>query len=109
MSAYRLSFRQEAIDFQQHHRQWGHVGALQPLSTKVTTWFLTAFTVLLATFLFIGQYSRKETAIGYLTPTRGTAKIFAPQRGTIRDVHVKEGEVVQEGQALLTIETNQIA
>ena len=109
MTAHRLLFRQEAIDFQKHHRQWGNVGALQPLSTKVTTWFLTGVTALLAVFLFFAQYSRKETAVGYLTPTRGTAKIFAPQRGTIKDVHVKEGESVHEGQALLTIETNQIA
>jgi membrane fusion protein len=79
------------------------------LSSKLTTWFLTGITALLAAFLFIGEYSRKETAVGYLTPTRGTAKIFVPQRGTIRDVHVKEGELVEEGQALLTIETNQIA
>src|SRR5919197_5503781 len=106
MTAHRLLFRQEAIDFQQHYRQWGNVGALQPLSIKVTTWFLTAITALIAVFLFLAQYSRKETAVGYLTPTRGTAKIFAPQRGTIKDVHVKEGELVQEGQVLLTIETN---
>lgn len=109
MTAHRALFRQEAVDFQQRHRQWGNVGALQPLSSKVTTWFLTAITALLMAFLFIGEYSRKETAVGYLTPTRGTAKIFVPQRGTIRDVHVKDGELVQEGQALLTIETNQIA
>jgi membrane fusion protein len=109
MTAHRALFRQEAIDFQQHHRQWGNVGALQPLSSKVTTWFLTGITALLAAFLCVGEYSRKETAVGYLTPTRGTAKIFVPQRGTIRDVHVKEGELVQEGDALLTIETNQIA
>src|SRR5215218_3517215 len=73
MTAHRLLFRQEAIDFQRHHRQWGNVGALQPLSTKVTTWFLTGITALLAVFLFFAQYSRKETAVGYLTPTRGTA------------------------------------
>jgi membrane fusion protein len=109
MTAHRLLFRQEAIDFQQHHRQWGNVSALQPLSSKLTTWFLTAVTALVAVFLFVGEYSRKETAVGYLTPTRGTAKIFVPQRGTIRDVHVKEGEMVEEGQALLTVETNQIA
>jgi membrane fusion protein len=109
MTARPALFRQEALDFQQRHRQWGNVGALQPLSSKVTTWFLTGVTVLSVAFLCIGEYSRKETAVGYLTPTRGTAKIFVPQRGTIRDVHVKEGDLVQEGQALLTIETNQIA
>src|SRR4029078_6797918 len=54
-------------------------------------------------------YVRKETAIGYLTPTTGTAKVFAARSGTIRQVHVKEGDSVEEGQALLTIDTDQIA
>jgi membrane fusion protein len=53
--------------------------------------------------------AHKETALGYLTPTKGTAKIFAPRRGTIREVHVEEGERVREGQQLLTVETDQIA
>ena len=57
----------------------------------------------------LAQYSRKETAIGYLTPTTGTAKIFAPQAGTIKQVFVEEGEPVKEGQPLLAVETNQIA
>jgi membrane fusion protein len=59
-------------------------------------------------FISIAQYSRKETAFGYLTPTKGTAKIFAPQRGTIKHVHVEDAQVVNEGDPLLTIETNQI-
>jgi membrane fusion protein len=46
---------------------------------------------------------------GYLTPTSGTAKIFAPQHGTIKQIHVREGEQVEANQPLLTIETNQIA
>ena len=60
-------------------------------------------------FTFIAQYARKETAVGVpLTPTTGTAKIFAPQRGTIKAVHVEQGTTVREGQPLLTIETDQI-
>jgi membrane fusion protein len=102
-------FRQEAIDFQQHHRQWGDVAALQPLSTKVTAWFLTGVVAALIAFLLIAQYARKETALGYLTPTKGTAKIFVPRRGAIRGVHVEEGDLVVEGQPLLTVETDQIA
>jgi membrane fusion protein len=85
------------------------VASLQPLSTKVFTWFLTGATALIIGFLFIGQYSRKESAIGYLTPTTGTAKVFVPKQGTIREVHVQEGDVVHEVQQLLTVETNQIA
>src|SRR4051794_24738430 len=109
MASQRLLFRQEAIDFQQHHRQWGDVAALQPLSTKIVAWFLAVSATVILLFLFIAQYSRKETAVGYLTPTTGTAKIFVPQRGTIKAVHVEQGNVVREGQPLLTIETDQIA
>src|SRR5258707_13522566 len=60
-------------------------------------------------FLVFGQYARKETAIGYLTPTRGTAKLFVPKAGIIREVHVREGELVSVGKPVLTIETDQIA
>src|SRR5688500_9934686 len=70
-------FRKEAIDFQRHHRQWGDVASLQPLSFKITIWFLAAVVAVLIGFLFLAQYARKETAVGYLTPTKGTAKIFA--------------------------------
>lgn len=102
-------FRQEAVDFQRHNREWGRVAELQPLSIKIITWFITAATALVIIFLFLGQYSRKETVVGYLTPTSGTSKIFVPQRGTIRELQVREGQEVHEGQTLLTIDTDQIA
>ena len=102
-------FRQEAVDFQRHNGEWGQVGLLQPLSIKVMTWFITVAITLIMSFLFLGQYSRKETVMGYLTPTSGTSKVFVPQLGTIRTIHVKEGQQVREGETLLTIDTNQIA
>jgi membrane fusion protein len=104
----RPLFRNEAIQFQQHNRQWGDVASLQPLSTKVVAWFLATSAAVIILFLFVAQYSRKEVAVGYLTPTTGTAKIFAPQRGTIKAVHVEQGSTVREGQPLLTIDTDQI-
>jgi membrane fusion protein len=102
-------FRQEALEFQRHRQQWGDVASLQPFSSKIATWFLALVTAGLIGFLFIAQYARKETAVGFLTPTRGTAKVFVPRRGAIREVHVDEGDTVVEGQPLLTIETDQIA
>ena len=102
-------FRQEAIEFQQHRRQWGDVASLQPISSKITTWLLIAAMAALIVFALFAQYARKETATGYLVPTKGTAKIFVPRRGTVREVHVSDGDAVAEGQALLTIETDQIA
>jgi membrane fusion protein len=105
----RSLFRQEAMDFQQHHLQWGDVSALQPVSTKMLSWFLVGITTGMIAFISIAQYARKETVIGYLTPTKGTAKIFAERRGVIREVHVREGETVPAGKSLLTIKTDQIA
>jgi membrane fusion protein len=105
----QLLFRQEAIDFQQYNRHWGQVALLQPLSTKIITWFIVAAVTIIVTLLFLAQYSRKETVIGYLMPTAGTAKIFASQQGTIREIFVKEGQEVEERQPLLAIDTSQIA
>ena len=72
-------------------------------------WFIALIAAVIVGFSMLAEYSRKETAIGYLTPTTGTAKIFAPQAGTIKQVFVEEGEPVKEGQPLLAVETNQIA
>jgi membrane fusion protein len=104
-----LLFRQEVIDFQQHNRQWGQVALLQPLSTKIIICFIAAAVSLFVAFLFFGQYARKETVIGYLTPAAGTAKIFAPRQGTFKEIYVKEGQQVEKDQPLLAVETSQIA
>jgi len=109
MASARALFRQEAIEFQQDHRQWGTVASLQPFSSKVFSWFLVATAASILAFLFVGQYSRKEKAIGYLHPTTGTAKIFASQRGNIKQVYVTEGDEVREGQPLLSVEVSQIS
>jgi membrane fusion protein len=102
-------FRREAIEFEQLNRQWGQVARLQPLSTKVMSWFIATAVALVVAFLFLGQYARKETVNGYLTPASGTAKIFVPQQGTIKEIYVNEGQEVRKGQPLLTVETSQIA
>jgi membrane fusion protein len=109
MRARYALFRQEAIEFQRHHRQWGEVALLQPPSTKIMAWFIVAAVGLVVAFLFVGQYARKETVVGYLTPLSGTSKVFVPQQGTIKEIYVKEGQEVKRGQPLLAVETSQIA
>jgi len=101
-------FRQEAIDFLRQRHSWGEVVSLQPLSSTILSWVLAGIVVLIFCFLSIAQYARKETVIGYLTPTLGTAKIFVPQQGFVEQVKVKEGQEVQQGDPLLTIVTSQI-
>ena len=59
-------------------------------------------------FICIAGYNRKETVVGYLAPAMGTAEIFVPQQGTVTAVEVAEGQTVNEGDVLLTIDTSQI-
>ncbi len=105
----RPLFRQEVIEFQQNNRQWGRVVPLQPLSTRLMVWCIAAAVLAVVAFLFFAQYARKETASGYLMPVAGTAKVFAPQPGTISAVYVDQGDSVEKGQPLLTVLTSQIA
>src|SRR3979411_3021279 len=108
MAAQPSLFRQEAIDFLHQRRSWGEVVSLQPISSTILSWTLAGLVVLILCFLSIAQYARKETVIGYLTPTFGTAKIFVPQQGFIKELQVKEGQEVAEGDPLLTVVTSQI-
>ena len=102
-------FRQEAIDFLHQRRSWGEVVSLQPISSTILSWCLAGLVAFIFCFLSIAQYARKETVTGYLTPTFGTAKIFVPQQGFIKALHVKEGQEVAEGDPLLTVVTSQIS
>jgi membrane fusion protein len=108
MAARPALFRQEAIDFLHQRHSWGEVVSLQPVSGTILSWSLAGIVVLILCFLSIAQYARKETVTGYLTPTFGTAKIFVPQQGIIKEVQVNEGQDVTEGEPLLTIITSQI-
>lgn len=101
-------FRQEAIDFLRQRNSWGEVVSLQPLSSTILSWTFAGLIVVILCFLSIAQYARKETVSGYLTPTSGTAKIFVPQQGFIKELKVKEGQDVVEGEPLLTVVTAQI-
>src|SRR2546423_2170835 len=109
MAAQPSLFRQEAIDFLHQRRSWGEVVSLQPISSTILSWALGVLVTIVLCFLTIAQYARKETVIGYLTPTFGTAKIFVPQQGFIKELQVKEGQEVAEGDPLLTIVTSQIS
>jgi membrane fusion protein len=102
-------FRPEAIDFLQQRHGWGEVVSLQPISSMFLSWTLAGLVAFILIFISIAQYARKETVTGYLTPTSGTAKILVPQQGFIKELHVKEGQEVAEGDPLLTIVTSQIS
>lgn len=88
-------------------RQWGRVSLLQPLSSKILCWGLVATAAMIAAFLSVADYARKETVTGYLAPTAGVVKIVAPRPGIIRAIHVKEGQRIEAGQPLVTVAIEQ--
>ena len=106
--AQRPLFRQEVLDFQRHNRQWGRVVPLQPMSIRLMVWSIIAATAVVIVFLFFAQYARKETVAGYLTPSSGTAKVFAARPGTVSAVYVEQGQKVDAGQRLLTVATGEV-
>ena len=95
-------FRKEVIE-NQRERLWGDLIISQPLSYYVLSIAAILFAILLLTLLFMGSYARKESVKGYLAPDLGLVKVYAPREGVYAQVHVKQGEKVEEGQILFTV------
>ncbi|MFO1079841.1 MAG: HlyD family efflux transporter periplasmic adaptor subunit [Reyranellaceae bacterium] len=83
---------------------------LMPSAPRYT---LAIIGVLLACFaaggflLSRGALPRLETATGYLEPAGGVVRVRAPRQATVAEVHVKDGQVVQRGDVLVTLQSGQ--
>src|SRR5690349_10883943 len=108
MSARQL-FRQEAIDFQRGQGEFGEIALLQPVSTKLLTWLLTAVVAVAIVFLCFAQFSRKQAVPGYLIPASGTMKVFPTREGVVSNLYVEEGQHVAAGDRLFTVTTAEVA
>ncbi len=95
-------FRKEALEHRKD-RLFGDVILLQPLSMTALVGVVVFVCLMILAILFWGSYARKETVQGYLVPDKGIVKTYAPQVGTIAKVHVREGDEVKEGDALITM------
>ena len=97
-------FRQEAMEFSKE-RSFGEVVLLRPPSSS----WLTAGAIVLALavvgFAFWGEYTRKAHVSGYLVPSKGVIKVYAPGAGTVVTRHVREGQRVRRGDPLFVLST----
>lgn len=100
-------FRQQAVQHQRRGLQGDILLApsLPPLllSGALLVWFIAA-----VTWLGTAQYARKETALGWLEPPQGVLRIYANHTGVIKEVLVREGEIVAADQPLLVIHGNNL-
>jgi membrane fusion protein len=95
-------FRQEALDHRRH-QLLGDVLVYQPITQRALAWTFIAIAVLIVSFLFWGEYARKETVHGILVPDRGVSLIYARSAGTVVKVNVAENQIVAEGEPLFTV------
>jgi len=99
-------FRPEAIAFQRDTLSSGAPLPVPP-SASALTWLLLALVSAALGVLASGSYARKESAPGFLAPTIGVAKVVPPRVGLVVAVAVSEGELVEAGAPLLTVQVGQ--
>lgn len=97
-------FRANAVK-QQGAKLDGDVIIAQPLSSSVLTIILVCVVIIIAIFLSVTSFNRKETVTGYLKPDMGLAKVVSSRAGVIQQLYVDDGQQVQAGDrlALITI------
>lgn len=99
-------FRPEALE--QRHREWlGSVQLTRPVPLALATGFVVAVAMAVASYLFIGEYTRKARVTGYLVPDRGVIRLVAPQTGTVLESHAREGSRVRSGDVLFVLSVGQ--
>ena len=99
-------FRPEAIAFQRDSLASSAALPVPP-SPAVLTWSLVLMAFAAAAVLATGSYARKQSVSGFLTTTIGVAKILPPRAGLVVAVTVTEGQLVEAGAPLLTVQVGQ--
>jgi len=95
-------FRKEAIESRRQHLL-GDAILSQPLSFSVLAFLLVVIVITAIVFISLGSYARKETVQGFLSPDKGIVRIRAPRFGVVGEIHATEGQIVDEGEPLLTL------
>lgn len=95
-------FRREALDHKRH-RFFGELIVQKPLSFTVLSIAAVAVLAAIVSFLGWGQYARKQTVQGYLVPSNGLVKVYAPEAGVIVERHVQDGAEVKRGDVLFVV------
>lgn len=97
-------FRQEALEYQTE-RLGGEVIGVRPLASALLTGFFVFIALAILAFAFWGEYTRKAHVSGYLAPSKGLIKIYAPEVGTLIEKHATEGQRMKRGDALFVLST----
>jgi len=95
-------FRVEAVR-SRTDRVYGRPGLAPPVSHRVLAALSAGVALLVAGVLILGEYTRKETVVGFVTTTSGNVRVYAPRAGTVTNVAVRDGGDVFRGQVLVSV------
>ena len=99
-------FRPEVLENRQ--RDWlGSIQLIRPVSLGLLTAFVVATALAVASYLVLGEYTRKARVSGYLAPDQGVIRLMSPQAGTLLEAHAVEGATVRRGDVLFVLSVGQ--
>ncbi|MCG7498025.1 HlyD family secretion protein [Vibrio sp. Of7-15] len=96
-------FRKEAVE-NQYNKLWGEVTLSQPLSYKVFSGLLIFIVISCFIFILNADYQKKQKVKGYLLPSKGVIKTYAPGSAYVSEVFIKEGQFIEEDTPMFKLE-----
>jgi membrane fusion protein len=92
-------FRKESVDHATR-RLHGDVTIAIPASVSLSLCLLIVVIGAAVTFASLASYARKETVAGWLVPSQGLVRAAPREAGSVAEILVEEGDVVQAGAPL---------
>lgn len=100
-------FRKEVLEHKRSHTFSGETALPNTFSLKILICILFILFIGIFAFITFGSYTERRTVSGYLTPITGIVKVSSPIVGTIEDLFIKEGDVVEKNQSLALMRNQQ--
>ena len=87
----------------------GEAQVVHPLPIRVVGGLCLAFVALVGLYAWLGSYTRRIHAEGLLAPDIGLITVASPLAGRVSASGVREGERVERGQLLFTIDLDAVS
>lgn len=98
----RKLFRPEAVEFQRQ-RLMGQIVLQQSISSNLLLAFFVLLAVGIVLFFALASFTRKEHVSGYIVPAEGVSEVYPTREGTVDEVLVENGRIVEKGTPLISL------